>query len=73
MDDLKDLSFTKFAVGQPVSRFEDPILLKGEGTYTDDYKADVEFNNAYVFRSPYAHATILSLDVDEAKKATWCC
>ena len=68
MDDLKDLSFTKFAVGQPVSRFEDPILLKGEGTYTDDYKANVEFNNAYVFRSPYAHATILSLDVDEAKK-----
>ena len=26
----------KFAVGQPVSRKEDPVLLRGEGRYTDD-------------------------------------
>jgi len=72
MDDLKDLTFTKFAVGQPVSRFEDPVLLKGEGTYTDDYKTDLDFNNAFVFRSPYAHANITNLNVDEAKKTTRC-
>lgn len=68
MDDLKDLSFTKFAIGQSVSRFEDPELLKGEGTYTDDYKPDDEYNNAFVFRSPYAHAKILKINIEEAKK-----
>ena len=26
----------KFAVGQPVSRKEDPVLLRGEGRYSDD-------------------------------------
>jgi carbon-monoxide dehydrogenase large subunit len=26
----------RFAVGQPVSRKEDPVLLRGEGRYTDD-------------------------------------
>ena len=25
-----------FAVGPPVSRKEDPVLLRGEGGYTDD-------------------------------------
>ena len=40
MDDFNDLTFTKFSVGQSVSRFEDPELLKGEGTYTDDIKCE---------------------------------
>ena len=26
----------RFAVGQPVPRHEDPVLLRGEGRYTDD-------------------------------------
>ena len=30
------LSLTKFGVGQPVRRSEDPKLLRGEGQYTDD-------------------------------------
>ncbi len=30
------LTTEKFAVGQPVSRKEDPVLLRGEGRYTDD-------------------------------------
>ena len=29
-----DASFEKFAVGQPVSRLEDPMLLRGDGVYT---------------------------------------
>ncbi len=27
---------TRFAIGQPVSRKEDPVLLRGEGRYSDD-------------------------------------
>ena len=30
------LSLTKFGVGQPVRRTEDPTLVRGEGRYTDD-------------------------------------
>ena len=31
-----DLAHLKFGIGQPVSRKEDPMLLRGEGRYTDD-------------------------------------
>ena len=30
------LALTRYDVGQPVHRTEDPVLLRGEGTYTDD-------------------------------------
>jgi aerobic carbon-monoxide dehydrogenase large subunit len=30
------LAFSKFAIGQPEPRNEDPMLLRGEGRYTDD-------------------------------------
>ena len=38
MDSFDDtaLALTKFGVGQPVPRKEDPTLLRGEGRYTDD-------------------------------------
>ena len=68
MDDLNEFTFTKFAVGQPVSRFEDPVLLKGESTFTDDYKNE-DFYNSFMFRSPYAHANILNIDIEDAKNS----
>ena len=40
--------FEKFAVGQPVSRLEDPMLLRGDGIYTDDVGLDGQAY-AYVF------------------------
>ena len=67
MDDFNDLTFTKFSVGQSVSRFEDPELLRGEGTYTDDIKSESQTLEAFVFRSPYAHGKIIDINVDEAK------
>ncbi len=67
MDDFDDLTFTKFSVGQSVSRFEDPELLRGEGTYTDDIKSNTKPLEAFVYRSPYAHGKIIALDTDEAK------
>jgi CO/xanthine dehydrogenase Mo-binding subunit len=33
---LDQLAFSKFAVGQPVPRNEDPMLVSGQGRYTDD-------------------------------------
>ena len=55
----------KFGIGQNVPRKEDPTLLKGEGQYTDDLNLDGQLH-AYVFRSPYAHATLNAVDTSAA-------
>ena len=34
--DLADPTRLKFGIGQPVPRQEDPMLLQGQGRYTDD-------------------------------------
>src|SRR5215211_512998 len=58
----------EFALGQPVSRFEDPRLLRGGGRYVDDYVLPgMAFG--FVLRSPHAHAQIRSIDVEAAKAA----
>src|SRR5215468_7570831 len=58
----------EFAVGQGVSRFEDPRLIRGGGRYTDDVKLS-GMAHAVVLRSPYAHAKIKSIDNRAAKAA----
>jgi carbon-monoxide dehydrogenase large subunit len=58
----------KFGIGQPVSRFEDPKLLRGMGRYVDDVTVSQQAR-AYVLRSPVAHAVIKSIDVDAARNA----
>jgi aerobic carbon-monoxide dehydrogenase large subunit len=58
----------KFGIGQPVSRFEDPKLLQGKGRYVDDVTLPHQAQ-AFVLRSPLAHAVIKSIDVEEARKA----
>ncbi len=57
----------QFAIGQSVPRTEDPRLLRGEGRYVDDVRL-VNAAHAYVLRSPYAHAKILSIETDAAKR-----
>jgi carbon-monoxide dehydrogenase large subunit len=57
-----------FAVGQGVSRFEDPRLVRGGGRYVDDIKLP-GMAHAVVLRSPHAHAKIKSIDVAAAKIA----
>ena len=55
-------------MGTRVLRREDPALLRGEGTYVDDLRAP-ELEGAVVLtyvRSPFAHARVESIDVDEA-------
>ncbi|MBU3732781.1 MAG: xanthine dehydrogenase family protein molybdopterin-binding subunit, partial [Beijerinckiaceae bacterium] len=60
------LSHLKFGVGQPVPRQEDPVLVRGEGRYTDDVAADGQLY-AHFVRSPYAHGTIRAIDTDAAR------
>jgi len=58
----------EFAIGQSVSRFEDPRLLKGGGRYVADMVLPgLVFG--HVLRSPHAHARIRSIDVSRAKAA----
>ena len=46
---------TKFGIGQPALRVEDPRLVTGRGRYTDDLQP-AGCTHAVVVRSPYAHA-----------------
>jgi carbon-monoxide dehydrogenase large subunit len=57
----------KFGIGQSVSRVEDPRLLKGAGKYVDDVTLPGQLYGM-VFRSPYAHARVTSVDVSEAER-----
>jgi carbon-monoxide dehydrogenase large subunit len=58
----------EFAIGQGVSRFEDPRLLHGGGRYIDDIKLP-GMAHGVVLRSPHAHAKIKSIDASAAKAA----
>ena len=58
----------EFAIGQSVSRFEDPRLIQGRGRYIDDV---VYPGMAFgvVLRSPHGHAKINLIDTTAAKAA----
>ena len=58
----------KYGIGQSVSRFEDPRLLRGEGRYINDLVVPGMAHIAYV-RSPHARARIRSIDAAEALAA----
>ncbi|MBX9592810.1 MAG: xanthine dehydrogenase family protein molybdopterin-binding subunit, partial [Roseomonas sp.] len=52
-------------IGQPIRRFEDARLLRGQGRYTDDLRAP-DAAHAVFLRSPHAHARIVAIDVAPA-------
>jgi carbon-monoxide dehydrogenase large subunit len=56
----------KFAIGQPVSRNEDPVLVQGHGQYTDDLGLPGQLY-AVMVRSPVAHGVIQEIDTEAAK------
>ena len=60
------LSLTKFGIGQPVRRSEDPALVRGEGRYTDDTQRTGQTYAAMV-RSSFAHGVIRGIDTAAAK------
>ena len=56
----------KFGLAQPVRRVEDPRLLKGAGSYTDDIRLP-GVAHGVVLRSPHAAAAVRSVDTTAAK------
>ena len=60
------LATTKFGVGQPVRRTEDPKLVRGEGRYTDDVNLAGQAY-AVMVRSSNAHGIIRGIDTEAAK------
>ncbi|MGL4324465.1 MAG: xanthine dehydrogenase family protein molybdopterin-binding subunit [Beijerinckiaceae bacterium] len=56
----------KFGIGQPVSRKEDPVLIQGQGRYTDDLQVPGQVYMAMV-RSPVAHGIINAIDTAAAQ------
>ena len=60
---------TKFGVGQPVPRTEDPRFLKGQGQYVDDMNLPGQVYG-YVLRSPHAHARVHVVGTDAAATLT---
>src|SRR5437763_14191560 len=69
MDDYLDPTILgaddRFAIGQPVPRSEDPVLLRGEGRYSDDVSLPGQAY-AVMVRSHYAHGTIRGIDTAAA-------
>jgi carbon-monoxide dehydrogenase large subunit len=60
------LSLTKFGIGQPVRRSEDPKLVRGEGRYADDVNREGQAY-AVLVRSTIAHGVIRGIDTSTAK------
>lgn len=58
----------KFGTGQAIRRTEDQRFLTGTGCYTDDITLPGQAHLC-LFRSPYAHGEITTLDVGEAKQS----
>jgi carbon-monoxide dehydrogenase large subunit len=58
----------EFGIGQPVTRFEDPRLLRGEGRFVHDVNMPGQLH-AVIARSPHAHARILSINTKAATAA----
>jgi aerobic carbon-monoxide dehydrogenase large subunit len=61
-----DWATQKFGIGQPVPRTEDPKLVRGEGSYTDDVRLPGQAYAAMV-RSRHAHGVIRNIDVSAAR------
>ncbi len=66
MHDADALALTRYGVGQPVTRTEDPILLRGEGRYTDDLNEPGQAY-AWMVRSNHAHGILRGIDSSAAK------
>src|SRR6185436_4467582 len=62
------ITVQKFAMGQSVSRLEDPRLVQGLGRYSDDVNLPRQVY-AVVVRSPHAHARIRRIDPAAALRA----
>jgi aerobic carbon-monoxide dehydrogenase large subunit len=62
------VTIQKFAMGQSVSRVEDPRLVQGLGRYSDDVNLPRQAY-AVVVRSPHAHARIAAIETAAARQS----
>ena len=67
-DRSNTFDLNKYGVGQPVRRTEDPVLVQGQGRYTDDMNLAGQAHAVFV-RSPLAHARICAVDLSRAAVA----
>ena len=58
----------QFGIGQAVTRFEDPRLLRGEGRFLNDVNLPGQAH-AVLVRSPHAHARIRPIATSAATQA----
>ena len=65
-NDPHRLALMKFGIGQPVTRTEDPLLVRGAGCYTDDVRLADEAH-AVIVRSRVAHGLIKRIDTSAAR------
>ncbi|MEP3438764.1 MAG: xanthine dehydrogenase family protein molybdopterin-binding subunit [Hoeflea sp.] len=61
-----NIATPKFGVGASALRKEDPKLVRGEGAFTDDIRAEGEVRG-FVLRSPHAAARFVINDLDAAR------
>src|SRR5882672_8263542 len=59
------LARPEYAIGEPVRRTEDPLLLRGEGRYTDDLNEPGQAY-AYIVRSQHAHGLLKKISIEKA-------
>jgi len=59
-------ALARFGIGQPVPRTEDPVLVQGQGRYTDDLDLPGQAY-AVVVRSNHAHGLIRGIDTGTAR------
>ena len=62
----ESLATAKFGIGQPVRRTEDPVLVQGQGRYTDDIDLPGQAY-AVMVRSTHAHGVIKGIDTQAAR------
>src|SRR6188474_1683561 len=62
------VTIQKFAMGQSVSRVEDPRLVQGLGRYSDDVNLPRQAY-AVVVRSPHAHARVVAIETAAARQS----
>ncbi|KRQ94996.1 xanthine dehydrogenase family protein molybdopterin-binding subunit [Bradyrhizobium valentinum] len=56
-------------VGRSIERVEDAALLTGRGRFIDDLGSPPGTLHAAILRSPHAHADIVSIDAEAARRA----
>src|SRR5260221_12565050 len=54
-------------IGEPVRRTEDPVLLRGQGRYTDDINERGQAY-AYIVRSQHAHGVLKGIEAEKARR-----